>query len=86
MLQTKQKLGIEILSGLAIILRDDTEVYYYLKDAELLPLLSMEFLLQFQTEEKNCLKRCHGKASYSALQLPTKKKNGYIGQSCLVPK
>lgn len=47
MLQTKQKLGIEILSELAIILRDDTEVYYFLKDAQLLPLLSMEFLLQF---------------------------------------
>lgn len=47
MLQTKQKLGIEILSELAIILRNDTEVYLYLNDAELLPLLSLKYLLPF---------------------------------------
>lgn len=85
MLQTKQKLGIEILSGLAIILRDDTEVYYDLKDAELLPLLSMEFLLQFQTEKKTAWNDAMGKLRillYSCQQ----QKNGYIGQSCLVPK
>lgn len=43
MLQMKQKLGIEVLSEHAIILRHHTEVYSYLNDAE----LSLKYLLQF---------------------------------------
>lgn len=76
MLQTKQKLGIEILSELE-------EWYWGLFIPQwcwTTSIADTEILITFLNQDKSWLKQCHGKALYSAI------KKIFISQSCLVPK